>query len=150
RARVVEVLEVLPDGRLNVVVEGGDRFRLLEVEHSLRSFDVGTVEELVDDRDDPPAPADAERALALFDRIQTIVGSAGDVPEQASPTLDWELASRIELPVERKQELLELTSPRRRLELLVSLLERGLQGLELQAELQRRASSNGKVTPLTE
>jgi Lon protease-like protein len=31
RARVLEVLEELDDGSLNVVVEGGDRFRLLEL-----------------------------------------------------------------------------------------------------------------------
>src|SRR3954447_4897017 len=43
RAAIVEVLQVLPDGRLHVVVEGGDRFRLLEVDHE-RSFDTGSVE----------------------------------------------------------------------------------------------------------
>jgi Lon protease-like protein len=31
RASVLEVLEVLDDGRMNVVVEGGERFRLLEL-----------------------------------------------------------------------------------------------------------------------
>ena len=31
RARVTEVLEELEDGRMNIVVEGGERFRLLEL-----------------------------------------------------------------------------------------------------------------------
>src|SRR6185369_324523 len=33
RAAVTEVLQVLPDGRMNIIVAGGDRFRLLEVDH---------------------------------------------------------------------------------------------------------------------
>ena len=37
RAAIAEVLQVLPDGRMHIVVEGGDRFRLLEVDHD-RSF----------------------------------------------------------------------------------------------------------------
>src|SRR5437870_10959877 len=31
RAAVTEVLEQLPDGRLNIVVEGGERFRIVEL-----------------------------------------------------------------------------------------------------------------------
>src|SRR5437016_6811894 len=48
RAAIAEVLQVLPDGRMHIVVEGGERFRLLEVEHE-RAFDTGTIEELADE-----------------------------------------------------------------------------------------------------
>ena len=50
RAAISEVLEVLSDGRMHIVVEGGDRFRVLEVDHE-RSFATGTVEELADEDD---------------------------------------------------------------------------------------------------
>src|SRR5215510_12287233 len=53
RAAVGEVLRRLPDGRMNIAVEGGDRFRVLEL-HDGRSFLQGTTELLVDD-DDPPS-----------------------------------------------------------------------------------------------
>src|SRR4029079_7905099 len=42
-ASVVEVVERFEDGRLNIVVEGGDRFRLLERPH-WRSFTPGRAE----------------------------------------------------------------------------------------------------------
>ena len=56
-ATVVEVTDRFEDGRLNIVVEGGDRFKLLELTEG-RSFQTGTVEPVVD-RDDPPSPDDA-------------------------------------------------------------------------------------------
>ena len=63
-ASVVEVVERFEDGRLNIVVEGGDRFRLLELTDG-RSFHTGTVEPLADN-DDPPDPADVTRGIGLF------------------------------------------------------------------------------------
>src|SRR5581483_8583762 len=55
RAAVADVLQVLRDGRMHVIVEGRERFRLLEVDHE-RSFDTAMIEEVVDD-DDPPDAA---------------------------------------------------------------------------------------------
>src|SRR5437667_7232094 len=120
RAAIVEVLQVLPDGRLHVVVEGGDRFRLLEVDHE-RSFDTGSVEELVD-QDDPPEPADLERAYEIFKRLQETIGAPGDPPDPASPQFDFQVVARVEFSNASKQELLELTSPRERVARLGGLL----------------------------
>ena len=55
-ATVVEVVDRFDDGRLNIVVEGGDRFRLVELTEG-RSFHTGTIEPF-SDRDDPPPPDD--------------------------------------------------------------------------------------------
>jgi Lon protease-like protein len=145
RAAIVEVLQVLPDGRLHVVVEGGDRFRLLEVDHE-RSFDTGSVEELVD-QDEPPDPADLERAFETFKRMQETVGVPGEPPDPASPQFDYEVTGRVEFSNASKQELLELTSPRQRLARLADLLDRALEALVIDRELCKRAQGNGKVTP---
>src|SRR5437667_3131642 len=64
RAAVVEVLQVFDDGRMNVVVEGHDRFRLRELTAG-RSFLTGDVEP-IDDEDGEPSALDADRALTLF------------------------------------------------------------------------------------
>ena len=147
RATVSRVLEVLPDGRLNIVVDGGERFRLLEIDHD-RAYATATVEELVDE-DDPPEDADVERALELFARLQRTVGSEREPPDRTSALLDWELIGRVDFSTDRKQELLELTSPRRRFARLADLLARALEALELESEVRHRASTNGKVTPLS-
>jgi Lon protease-like protein len=145
RAAVVEVLQVLADGRLHVVVEGRARFRLLEVDHE-RSFATATIEELVDD-DDPPEPAELERALDAFRRLQETVGAPGEPPDPASPRFDYEVIARIDFSTESKQELLELTSPRLRVARLGELLDRAIEALLIDRELRRRAHGNGKVAP---
>jgi Lon protease-like protein len=147
RAAVDEVLRVSADGRMDIVVRGGERFRLLDVDHE-RSYATGAVEELCD-ADDPPDPADVERALAVFRRLQRTVGSTADPPKADSPLLEFELAVRVDFANERKQELLELTSRRRRVALLAELLEHALEALALEREVRRRASANGRVTPLS-
>jgi Lon protease-like protein len=146
RAAVAEVLERLPDGRMNIVIEGGDRFRLLELT-SGHSYATAEVEEVVDD-DDPADAAETARALELFGELAETAGADVDTPSQDSPLLDFELTARVDFGVEAKQELLASTSPRERMTKLVGLLETALESVRLERELQQRASGNGKVAPL--
>jgi ATP-dependent Lon protease len=147
RAAVVEVLRRLPDGRMHIAVEGGDRFRVLEL-HDDRSFLQGTTEPVVDE-DDPPSPDDEARALDLFMRVQETAGSTREPPLAGSPLLDFEIAARVDLANDAKQELIELTSPQRRFARLVELLESALEALAVEQAVMRSAAGNGKVTPLS-
>jgi Lon protease-like protein len=146
RASVQQVLETLEDGTINIVVEGGDRFRLLELTHG-RSFNTGVVEEMADE-DDPPAPGDITRALELFYELAELAGGEVDVPDPETEQLDFELAARVDFGVDAKQELLASTSPRRRMERLVELLDAALEAVRLEQTLRERAGQNGKVAPL--
>jgi Lon protease-like protein len=147
RARVAQVLDVLDDGSMNIIVEGGERFRLLELT-SGRAFTTGVVEPVQDDDDDPPSSADAERALEIFRELAEVSDSNVDVPAAFSPLLDFELAARVDFAVEAKQELLSMVSPRARMTALVGLLEIALEAIRLEQTLRERASRNGKVAPL--
>lgn len=145
-AIVVQVLEVLEDGRMNVVVEGGDRFRLLELT-SGRVFATGLVEPLADD-DEPAEPEDVERALEVFHELAEAADSDVDFPDADSPQLDFELAARVDFSVDSKQELLATTSPRERMRKLIGFLETALEAVRLEHTLRERAGQNGKVSPL--
>ena len=144
RAAVLEVLEVLDDGRLNVVVEGRDRFRLLELT-SERSFKTAVVEPVVDEPE-PPDPAAAERALELFRELAKIAESDVDVPMADSELLDFELAARVDFGTDAKQELLASTSPRARMTRLVELLELSIEAIHRERQLRELAGRNGKVS----
>jgi Lon protease-like protein len=146
RARVAGVLETLADGRMNIIVEGGERFRLLELTRG-RSFQTGVVE-AVADLEEEPAQADVSRALDVFRELATAAESDVDVPETDSPQLDWELAARVDFGVEAKQELLSSLSPAVRMRRLVGLLEQSLEAVKLERTLRERAGGNGKVAPL--
>jgi len=146
RASVAQVLERLDDGRLNIVVEGGERFRLLELT-SGRSFTTGIVEE-VEDEDEPAPATEVVRAVEVFTALASEAESDVDIPDPDSPLLDFELAARVDFAPDAKQELLASTSPGGRMSRLIELLEIALQAVKIEKALRERAGKNGKVTPL--
>ena len=146
RAGVVDVLEELEDGRMNIVVEGRARFRLLELTRG-RSFQTGIVE-AVHDEAEPASPEDTARALEVFRELAEVAESDVDMPEPDSPELVWELAARVDFGIDPKQEILASTSPARRMRRLVELLETSLEAVKLEKTLRERAGRNGKVSPL--
>jgi Lon protease-like protein len=146
RTAVLEVIHTFDDGRMNVLVEGQTRFRVLRLTEG-RSFRTAEVEALEDDGE-RATQAEVEKVLAVFRRLVTVAEAEEiEEPKASSPALSYELASRVDFGHELKQELLELRSERRRLHRLAELLERAVTGLTREAEVRERASGNGKVTP---
>jgi ATP-dependent Lon protease len=145
QAAVVEVLQMFDDGRMNVVVEGRQRFRLVELTEG-REFLTGEVEPVEDDPD-PAPPEQVEAALGVFRRLVEVAESDVDEPDPTVGDLSFELASRVDFGHELKQEILELRSERRRLERLVEILGRAVEAMALEKEVRERASGNGRVSP---
>ena len=145
RTAVTEVLQRFEDGRLNIVVEGRGRFRLVELTDG-RSFQTGEVEE-VNDLDDPAEPDEIGRALALFERLLELTATEVEVPPPDHPQLSYALAARFDFALDVKQELLQEVSERLRLRRLCELLELAATALEREREIAARAATNGKVQP---
>ena len=95
RARVAEVLERFDDGRLDIVVVGGERFHVERLTRG-RSFLTAEVQP-VDDRWDEPDPVAALRAVEAFRALAAVAGAETDEPDAASPALSFELAARVEI-----------------------------------------------------
>ncbi len=144
-ATVTEVVERFEDGRLNILIEGGARFRLLELTEG-RSFATGRVER-VDDQHDPAEPADIDRALTLFARLVELTSSDVVAPDPETPELSFAIAGSFDFAPEIKQELLDESSERIRLARLCELLAIAAETVERQREIAQRAQSNGKVQP---
>jgi Lon protease-like protein len=146
RTAVIELIDTFDDGRMNVLVEGRARFRVVALTEG-RSFRTAEVEDLEDD-DGGPTEGEVEQALDVFRRL-VAVAEADEIDEPAgsSPLLSFELASRVDFGHELKQELLELRSEAERLRRLVGLLEEAARALAREREIRRRAAGNGKVTP---
>jgi len=143
RARVVHVVTRFPDGRLNVLVDGGERFRLDQLT-SGRSFHTGLVSAL-EDEDDPAGREAVDRALRSFERLREVTGSDVEMPEPGATQLSFELAGRVDLPAGEKLELLSELSERRRIDRLTELLEEALVRAERVRMTTERASGNGRV-----
>jgi ATP-dependent Lon protease len=144
RAAVVEVLQVFDDGRMNIVVEGHDRFRLRGLT-SGRVFLTGDVEP-VDDEDEGADEVETEQALALFRRLVEAAGGEVDEPDETSGPLSFQIAARVDFGIEPKQELLELRSEQARLRHLCPLLEAAIEAVQREREIRERAATNGKVS----
>ncbi len=142
-ARVDEVLEQFDDGRMNVVVSGGEPFRVLDRFES-PEYPLGEVEVV----DDDAPEADDDTAMAARDAFAEIAERAtGSRPseDELAGTSAYAIASRIELPHETKQRLLELRDEEERMGLLADALqavEEALDRAELTAD---HARSNGRV-----
>jgi Lon protease-like protein len=142
RASVVDVLDRFDDGRLNVAVEGRERFRIVtETEgHSFLTAEVEPVsdEEVVSDQ------TARERALERFRKLGRVVETDVDEPDADSGLLSFELAARVDFGPERKQELLELRSEPERLRIVSDLLDRAAEAITLERALAESASKNGR------
>jgi ATP-dependent Lon protease len=147
-AAIVEVVERFPDGRLNIVIEGRARFRLLELTDG-RSFHTGQVE-AIDDAEDPGEPASIERALELFTRLVELTGADVEPPEAAHEQLSFAIAGRFELSPSLKQELLQEDSERVRLARICEILEGAATAVERQREIAALAQRNGRAQPQTD
>ncbi|MFY9580868.1 MAG: LON peptidase substrate-binding domain-containing protein [Gaiellaceae bacterium] len=142
RASVVDVLDRFDDGRLNIAVEGRERFRIVtETEgHSFLTAEVEPVsdEEVVSDQ------TARERALERFRKLGRVVETDVDEPDADSGLLSFELAARVDFGPERKQELLELRSEPERLRIVSDLLDRAAEAITLERALAESASKNGR------
>jgi Lon protease-like protein len=143
RARVVELLTRFEDGRLNILVEGGDRFRLKELTDG-RSFSTGLVES-VEDVDDAAEVSAVDEALRLFELLREVTASEVDPPDRDIPQLSFALAGKVELPTDDKLGLLGETSERLRMELVQELLANAVLTAQRVRRAAERASTNGKV-----
>ena len=143
RTRVTEVLTRMADGRMDILVEGGDRFRLVELTTG-RSFQTGDVVP-VEDEADPAGTGSIDRALGLFDSLRELTGSDVDVPDADTTQLSFVLAGRVELPSDDKLLLLRDLSERSRMDRVCALLDEAMSTARRMREAAERAATNGRV-----
>jgi Lon protease-like protein len=146
RASVVEVLERFDDGRMNVVVQGRDRFRVVELTTG-RTFATAEVDAVEDDLEEP---TEDERAacLAAYDRVVAAADTELDELDREADELAFQITARIDLGTEVKQALLETRSERERVVRLTGLLARAAEAVARDREIRERATSNGRVEAL--
>ena len=142
-ALVEEVLERFDDGRLNVVVTGVRPFKVID-----RVGDPeqpGAEVEMIEPADPGQEPVDAGAACSAF--LDLAERASGERPEEAEVAAEsaYELAARVELPVETKQELLQMRDEAERMTLLAEVFTGLLEALARAEEVSELARSNGRV-----
>ncbi len=143
-AEIITVAKKYPDGRLDIVTEGRQRFEVMQVNQE-RSFLQAEVLYLQDEPDKPSA-TQIERAMELRRQIMQLAGSDSSPPSpsDASP-FSFNLVGTLPLDLDFKQTLLGMRSEAERTQAIISYFEALLPNLRRSVEVRRRAGGNGHV-----
>ena len=144
-AAVTSVLEEFDDGRLDIVVQGRERFRLHELVEPDDEDDYLRARVTAYEDDEPAAPAKVVRkAESLYRRLLELadVEAAAGAGEGAEAS--FRMAGTVDFGLMVKQQLLESRSEADRLEQLVGLMSSLVPRLELRKSREGAIRGNGK------
>ena len=147
---LIDDVERLPDGRSNVMVNGGERFALVRVETAGTPYTVADVIPFLDESE-PPAQvtALALRLHELFAEAARASRTLADDPGPPPPLPDdpaqvaFAAAASIDIEARDRQRLLASSSPSARLREMITLLDASMPALLERALLHSRAKHNG-------
>jgi Lon protease-like protein len=148
-AKITSV-ELLPDGRSNIVVEGEARFRFETWVETGTPYRMAHIVAWEDARVDAQALRVAaaqvrELATRAIRSTMTIHDATGEPPEfeAEDAALSFQIAHLLQLGDESRYALLSERNPLTRLARLNVLLQSGLTEMETASELHTRAKTNG-------
>src|SRR5690348_8149873 len=108
-AELVEVTERFEDGRLNIVVRGGEVVRVVELTRG-RSYITGRVEAVPDDEE---AGEEASAAVDLYRKVAEVTGNEPDAAISTDDAVvSYAIAARVEFPATEKLRILEQRTER--------------------------------------
>ncbi len=141
-ARVVGLLNRFPDGRMNILIEGTRRFRVIQ-QYDIHPYISGFVEDVEDD-DEAFDISLGNRAKKLYSEAMKLSSGwiSPQIPALELGALSYILASNLTLSLDEQQALLESTSPNERLKTVSNALEKSLATLR---EVKRRTRGNGHL-----
>jgi Lon protease-like protein len=143
-ADITEVLDRMEDGRMNILVQGTQPFRLLRRVDDL-PYPAGDVE-LLDDPDDEAPPREVlEQARERYADLVARVTDTRPEPEELADLDAYAMAATVDLSLDSKQELLELRSEADRLRMVGELLGTTIKKMEYAERTGELARSNGRV-----
>lgn len=140
---ITQVLEELPDGRMNILTHGTRPFRVVEEQHDL-PYPAGTIEWLDDQLEDLSEPDGGAARDVYRQLVEQATDTEPDEDELAGMSA-YDMAATVDFGLEAKQGLLDLRSENARLRLVTRLLRAALKRLDFVERAQVRARSNGKV-----
>jgi Lon protease-like protein len=141
--QIVDVLERMDDGRLNIVTRGTRPFRIVAEQDDL-PYPGATVEFLEDDDEERDEEAHREAGEAYSRLVEEATDRVLE-PEELDMLNAYAMAATVELGLEAKQDLLDLRSENARLRLVAGLFRDAVERLDAVERAKARAASNGKV-----
>jgi Lon protease-like protein len=140
---IEQVLERMPDGRMNILTRGTRPFRVVERQDHL-AYPAGLVEFLRDVEEEIEEGV-REAALSTYaDLVERVTDSRPELEDLGEMTA-YGMAATVDFGLDAKQGLLDLRSESKRLKLVTRLFRAAQKRLDFVDKAQARARSNGKV-----
>ncbi|MBZ5721548.1 MAG: LON peptidase substrate-binding domain-containing protein [Acidobacteriia bacterium] len=144
-AEILHVTKQYPDGRMDIVTEGRERFEVMLVNNE-RAFLRAEVLYLQDE----PGRATREEISRALELHRELLALAGATPDDATadeePQLSFRLVGRLPLDLDFKQTLLGMKSEAERVQAIISYFETILPSLKRTVHVRQKAGGNGHAS----
>ena len=140
-AEIVSVTKEYPDGRMDLVAQGRERFEVLHLNEE-RTFLRAEIL-LVPDEDGVAPEGERTRAIKVHLEILSLAGAVQDLSGADANQLSFHLAASLPLDLDFKQKLIAIRSESDRLRTLADYLEGILPKLRQVTKTRQKAGGNG-------
>ncbi len=143
-AKIVKVAKKYPDGRMDIVSQGQQRFEIMQVNRE-RAFLQAEVLQLQDEPSHAP-PEQIAEVLGLHREIMKLAGAEPvNTSDIEAALLSFHLAGSLPLDLDFKQTLLGMKSEAERVEAVISYFQTILPNLRRTVRVRQKAGGNGHV-----
>jgi Lon protease-like protein len=140
-AEIVSVAREYPDGRLDIVTEGRQRFEVMQLNRERAFLRAEVI--MIEDEPGGASPEAIGRAIQLHAEIMGLAGATQDLSSAEHVNLSFRLAGSLPLDLDFKQHLLDLSSEGERISALVSYFEAIMPNLRRAVRSREKAGGNG-------
>jgi ATP-dependent Lon protease len=145
-ARVVQVTQNYPDGRMDILIEGTRRYRLLEVRDDVKPYAVGEVEP-IDDEEIPVDPTLLADCADLYNQIITLVYGKDlppiNIEDIGDRSAAYMMSPKVGFSLDQKQTILEISDENARLEMMRDHLAEIVPTIRRAETVQRIVQNDG-------
>lgn len=142
--RVEKIIEKYPDGRLDLLVCGVSKFRIISVSDQMASYSVAQVEPLPDLKAEDINLDIVKRVVALHMRMLELSNRRIRSSEYFRiHNMSYSLAHNCALSLDRKIELLSMISENERMQFLASHIEALIHEIQFKEGVKKKVQSNG-------
>lgn len=149
-ARVTQVSQRYPDGRLDIIVQGSSRYRVLDVSSDAAPYIIADVD-AIEDEPHTVDPLLAEQCALKFNTIiELVYGADGPMFDPAlrpDVPASFLMAPKAGMDNSQKQSLIEMTSEVERLEYLHDHLAAIIPSVQKAELTQRIIQNDGYLAP---
>lgn len=140
-ADIIEVVKKYEDGKLDIICEGRQRFEVVQLDQELAYLRAEVA--FFDDEVEAPSAEHANKAIACYNELMSMVESEAETPEPDDPQLSFHLIAPLPVDLDFKQTILASRSEAKRIAMTAEYLTAVLPRMKRAIKAREKAGGNG-------